>query len=271
MVPDILAEVCVVTKRRFDTDVLLEQVLAGDKEAFRLFYERYRARVYRFITRQYDNGEEGSRIYRSVWAQLVAERLHCKDVKTLKIRFLTGLQRDSQKPPIRSRHKSLLALTPRDLEDEGGWSTLLIELIRRLPEGLRQRYLFRCEIGLNPKAIATIFEERPEESARLIQDAERILLDGLLQVGCKQEVSLEKLYQETRILKPPASWDQEVTSAYPLWFEEGVPAALLQRAGQGGKGGIALVQGLLRRTIRHIRPTPNDNSMGSAHNSHRRS
>jgi len=250
-----------VTKRRFDTDVLLTQVLAGDMDAFRAFYERYRGRVYRFITRQCGNGDAGLAVYRSVWAQLIADRHCCNDVKILKQRFLANLQRPSFKQPNRTRPKTLQALMPKNLDEEGGWTTLLIELIRRLPEGLRQRFLFRSEIGLSHKAIAKIFDEPPDVTRRLIEQAERTLLSDLLKAGCNNEISLEKLYRETRVLKPPVSWDDEVIPVYQLWFQEGVPPVLLKTTAEGGKGGLAVVQDLWRKAIRQIRSTLPDKTM----------
>ena len=260
-----------MTKRRFDTDVLLTQLLEGDMDAFRAFYERYRARVYRYIPRQCGNGDEGMTVYRCVWANLVEYRKHCNDVKDLKHKFLAALQRPSFKSPHSSRQKTLLALMPKKLDEEGGWTTLLIELIRRLPEDLRKRFLFRSEIGLNLKAIAKLFREQPEVTRRLIEEAERTLLDGLLRAGCNKEVSLEKLYRDTRVLKPPASWDDEIISAYPRWFQEGVPAVLLEPSGDEAKGRVALVQGFLRKTISHIRPVAADKSLPAPHSDQRRS
>jgi DNA-directed RNA polymerase specialized sigma24 family protein len=264
-------EVRLVTKRRFDTDVLLQQVLVGDQDAFRAFYERYRARVYRFITRQCGNGEEGQAVYCAVWAQLIAARPACRDVKALKYGFLASLQRPSFTPPLPSRQMNPLTLMPRDLDEDGGWSTLLIELIRRLPEGLRQRFLFRVEIGLSHKAIATIFREQPEQTRRSVEEAERELMDGLLQAGCSKSVSLEVLYRETRVLKPPASWDAEVVSAYPRWFEEGVPAELLELPEPETAGGFDRLQRFLRRTMRQIRPALADGPRTSDPGAPRRS
>ena len=254
-----------MTKRRFDTDVLLTQVLAGDMDAFRAFYERYRGRVYRFITRQCGNGEEGLVVYRTVWAQLVADRDRCQDVKILKQNFLANLRRPSYKQSRSPRQKTLQALMPKNLDEEGGWTTLLIELIRRLPEGLRQRFLFRSEIGLSQKSIAKIFDEQPEITHRLIGEAERILLGDLLKAGCNREISLEKLYRDTRVLKPPAGWDDEIIPAYRLWFRQGVPPVLLKTPGDGGRGGFAAVQGILRKAIGQLRPALAGKSMPSSH------
>ncbi len=243
-----------MTKRRFDSEALLEQLLAGDENAFKAYYERYRGRVYRFIARQCGNGKEGQAVYLSVWAQLIDARLRCKDIRALKLAFLTSLESPSFKPPLKANTNALITFMPRDLDEEGGWSTLLVELIRRLSEGRRKRFLFRHEMGLSENAIALIFQERPEVTRRYLEQAERELLDGLFQVGCSKRVSLEGLYRETRVLKPPASWDNEVIMAYSGWMTEGVPPALLNL--QGNAGTIGLMQRFFRRAMGQSQSVP---------------
>jgi DNA-directed RNA polymerase specialized sigma24 family protein len=217
-----------VAARRFDTDALLEQLMEHKENAFKAFYERYRGRVYRFIVRQCGNGEEGQAVYRTIWANLIDARLNCKDSKSLKKAFLKSLQRPKFKPPINTSMVITFTLMPRELEEEGGWSMLLVEMVRRLPEGLRKRFLFRYEIGLSLKAIATVFHEETSASKGYLEEAERILFEGLGNAGFKKQISLESLYRETRSLRPPTTWDQEVLQGYPVWLKSGVPEALLK-------------------------------------------
>ncbi|MEN8177285.1 MAG: sigma factor-like helix-turn-helix DNA-binding protein [Pseudomonadota bacterium] len=240
--------------RRFDTDALLEQLLEHKENAFKGFYERYRGRVYRFIVRQCGNGEEGQAEYISIWANLIKARLSCKDGKCLKLAFLESLRRPTFKPLIKTSMVIPFTLMPRELEEEGGWSTLLVEMVRRLPEGLRKRFLFRYEIGLSHKAIATVLHEDKNTSERYINEAERKLFEGLENAGCKMQISLDSLYRETRSLGPPASWDQEVLSAYPGWLKNGVPDELINlHLPKEPQSRMASIKAFLQNTVSHLR------------------
>ncbi len=236
--------------RRFDTDTLLEQLLEHKEDAFKAFYERYRGRVYRFIVRQGGNGEEGQAAYIAIWANLIDARLTSKDGKSLKLAFLESLQRPTFKPLVKTNIIIPFTLMPRELEEEGGWSTLLVELVRRLPEGLRRRFLFRHEIGLSRKAIATISHEETRVSIGYLEEAERKLLEGLENAGCKKQISLDVLYRETRSLRPPATWDQEVLMAYPGWLKNGVPEALRNlQSRNDSHSRMASVKAFIKNTV----------------------
>jgi DNA-directed RNA polymerase specialized sigma24 family protein len=221
-----------VTDRRFDTEALLEQLLKGDEEAFKAFYSRYRGRVYRYITRQCGNGEEGQAAYLLIWARLVDDRHQCNSGKSLKYAFLSNLQRISFSSFIKPGRILPSTLLPRELDEEGGWSTLLLDLLRKLPEEMRKRFLFRYEIGLSHKAIARIFAEQVEATEKMLKKAEHKLLEGLLMAGCSKQLSLDALYRETRTLNPPASWDDMILIACSDWISAGVPAKLLSPAQQ---------------------------------------
>ncbi|MDJ0806465.1 MAG: hypothetical protein QNJ78_06485 [Gammaproteobacteria bacterium] len=250
--------------RRFDTDILLEQLLQHEGKAFKAFYERYRGRVYRFIVRQCGNGEEGQAEYISIWANLVDSRLRCKDGKELKLAFLKSLKSPGFKPLVKTNMVITFTLMPRELEEEGGWSTLLVEMVRRLPEGLRKRFLFRYEIGLSNKAIATIFHEEASATVKYINEAERELTEGLMNAGCKMRLSLESLYRETRVLKPPASWDQEVLSGYSEWFKNGVPDHLINsETTQKAHTRMASMKAFFRNTVNQLRSDIHEKSQGT--------
>lgn len=242
-----------MTGRRFDTDTLLQQLLAGDAEAFKAFYERYRGRVYRFIARQCGNGEEGEAVFLSVWAHLIDVRVRCSDYRSLKLAFLVSLRRPCVKPSRKDNRMALLSLIPRDPGEESGWSTLLIDLIRRLPDGLRQRLLFRYEIGLGCKAIALLFREGPETTQRYLEEAELLLRDGLLQAGCNKQIAPERLYRETRVVNPPSSWDNEVMLAYSNWMREGVSSTLLEVLESPDAPGRRRFMQRLHKTLRQFR------------------
>ncbi|MEN8167345.1 MAG: hypothetical protein ABFR65_07705 [Pseudomonadota bacterium] len=216
-----------MTVRRFDTDSLLDMLLENDEKAFRAFYERYRGRVYRYIVRQCGNSEQDQKAYLSIWAQLINNRLDCASNKSLKRAFLKSLQDCLFRSKTMATHTTQPSLMPGELE-EGGRSTLLIDLIKRLPEGHRMRLLFRYEIGLSQKAIASLFDEEGETTKNYLDEAEGELLHGLSLAGRAKRVSLDLLYRETRLLRPPASWDRELIKAYPAWFKGGVPESLIK-------------------------------------------
>ena len=240
--------------RRFDTDTLLEQLLEHNEDAFKAIYERYRGRVYRFIVRQCGNGEAGQAEYLSIWANLVKSRMHCKDGKSLKLAFLKSLQRPTFKLVVNAKMVMPFTLMPRELEEEGGWSTLLVEMVRRLPEEQRKRFLFRYEIGLSSKAIAAIFNEDRNLTRQHLQEAENKLCEVLKNAGCKMQFSLDDIYRETRSLKPPTSWDQEVLSAYRDWMANGVPEILINLGKPiEPENRLASMKKTLRSTLEQLR------------------
>ena len=240
--------------RRFDTETLLKQLLEHRDDAFKALYDRYRGRVYRFIVRQCGNGEEGEAAYIAIWAHLIHARHACKDEKSLKLAFLRSLRRPSLNPLLKTSMVLPHTLMPKELEQEGGWSTLLVEMVRRLPEGLRKRFLFRYEIGLSLKAIATVFEEDGSTTRAHLGEAERILTEGLVNAGWKRSRSLGSLYQETRLLKPPISWDQEVLLSYPDWLNDGVPESLLKLTQKAGsRNRISNMKALFKKAVNQLR------------------
>lgn len=240
--------------RRFDTDTLLKQLLENKEDAFMPFYDRYCGRVYRFIARQCGNGEEGQAAYVAIWAQFIHARLNSKDPKALKLAFFSSLERPNFTPPIKSKVVVPHNLMPKELEQEGGWSTLMVELIRRLPDGLRKRFLFRYEIGLSLKAIATVFEERTETTKAHVEEAERILIEGLVDSGWKRTKSLVSLYRETRLLKPPSSWNHEVLLSYSGWMKKGAPKSLLELfKNNESKTKLASMKSFFKKTVDQLR------------------
>lgn len=216
-----------VTERRFDTDTLLGHLFEGDGDAFKSLYERYRGRVYRFIVRQCGNGDEGRKAYFSVWARLLHNSKKSKDHKELKYAFFKSLR----KPLL--HHSDVVSnipqrsIIPTGLEEEGSWSTILVDLVRKLPDNLRIRFLFRHEMGLSCKAISRVFGENQLTTQGYLNDADQFLTTGLSKAGCTKRISVDAIYRETRFLRPPIAWDKALIRAYPGWLEDGVPENLL--------------------------------------------
>ena len=239
-----------MTARRFDTEALLVQLLGGEGDAFLAIYERYRGRVYRFIVRQCGNGEQGKQAYISAWAHLIDSRLKCDSSKALKCAFFKNLICRSLDTQAKTPHSIPRTYLPRRLEEEGNWSTLLVEHLRKLPDGLAKRFLFRHEIGLSCKAVASIFTENSATTQVYLDQAERKLMEGLARAGYRKSLSMDLLYRETRIIKPPASWDELIIESYPVWIQLGVPVELL-KIGQEGED--RSMKGILRKTLDNLK------------------
>lgn len=218
--------VTTVAERRFDTDTLLGHLLEGDGEAFKSLYERYHGRVYRFIVRQCGNGEQGRKAYYSVWARLLHNSKTSKNHKELKYAFFKNLQKLSLQPLCTVSNVPQRSVIPTGLEEEGSWSTILVDLVRKLPDDSRIRFLFRHEMGLSCNAICRVFGENQLTTQNYLDGAVQTLTRRLSNAGCTK-ISIDAIYRETRFLKPPTAWDKAVIRAYPEWLEEGVPENLL--------------------------------------------
>jgi DNA-directed RNA polymerase specialized sigma24 family protein len=194
--------------------------MEGDKGAFEAFYERYRGRIYRFIARQYGTGDFGKAAYYSAWRHLVISSHTCKSPKELKFSFFQNLEKSSQTNPQLKRTESQTTYLPRDIEEDGKWSVVFIEQFRHLPEAMKKRFLFKHELGLSNNAIARIFEDKRKHIDKSIEEAERILRLHMSEAGCPDDISLDKLYRESRVVKPPAHWNSEILDSFTIWLKQ---------------------------------------------------
>jgi hypothetical protein len=207
-----------VKSRRFDTDAVLEKILQRDKEGFTSFYERYRGRVYRFLVRQYGTGEYGKAAYYSTWRNLVVSGNGIKTPKELKIAFYKYLGKTvnnaggSRSVEIQSNY------LPRDIEQDGNWSLVLMEHFKKLTAEKKRYFLFKHEIGMSETAISKIVDVAKKVIEKKLQQAETELYTAMDESGCPKKYSLEKLYRESRVVKPPASWDQEIVDSFNMWL-----------------------------------------------------
>lgn len=206
--------------RRFDTDAVLQHIMDGDKGAFEAFYERYRGRIYRFIARQYGTGDFGKAAYYAAWRNLVISSRHNKTPKALKFSFFQYLGKSTQDNFQQKRSEGQSSYLPRDIEEDGKWSLMFIEQFRRLPDAMKKRYLFKYEIGLSVNAIARILDDKRKHIEKSIEEAERILRLHMDEAGCPTSVPLDKLYRESRVVKPPASWDGEILDSFGIWLKQ---------------------------------------------------
>jgi DNA-directed RNA polymerase specialized sigma24 family protein len=223
-----------VSSRRFDTDAVLQHIMEGDKNAFGAFYERYRGRIYRFIVRQYGTGDFGKAAYYSAWRNLVISSRNSQSPKDLKFAFFKYLGKSGQANLQTKHSEGQSSYLPKDLEEEGKWSLMLIEQFRRLPDPMKKRFLFKYEIGLSDNAIARILEDKRKHIEKSIEEAERILRLHMDEAGCPETNALDKLYRGSRVVKPPASWDGEILDSFAIWLKQAEnPAAARMLSHQG--------------------------------------
>lgn len=209
-----------VSSRRFDTDAVLGKILQHDKEGFASFYERYRGRVYRFIARQYGTGEYGKAAYYSAWRHLVVAGLSSKTPKDLKLSFYQYLGRSVPSSGTTQSVRSQGNYLPRDIEQDGNWGMVLIEHFKHLTDEMKRYFLFKHEIGISEAAIARAFDVKKKVVENTIKEAERELREAMEESGCPKRRTLERLYRESRVVKPPISWDKEILDSFNMWLKQ---------------------------------------------------
>ncbi|MGD8909679.1 MAG: hypothetical protein PVI92_10055 [Chromatiales bacterium] len=192
----------------------------GNRGAFEAFYERYRGRIYRFIARQYGTGDNGKAAYYSAWRHLVVSSRSCHSPKELKFSFYHNLGKSSKDNSQQKFAQSQTNYLPRDIEEDGKWSVVFIEQFRRLPESMKKRFLFKHEIGLRNNAIARIFDDKRIHIDKSIEEAERLLRLHMSEAGCPESIPLDKLYRESRVVKPPAHWNNEILDSFEIWMKQ---------------------------------------------------
>ena len=194
--------------------------MESDKEAFGAFYERYRGRVYRFVVRQYGTGDFGKAAYYSGWRHLVVSSRQSQSPKDLKFAFFRNLGKTASGQPVNKHAEGQSNYLPRDIEEDGKWSVVFIEHFKRLPDAMKRRFLFKHEIGLSTNAIARILDDKRKHIEKSIEEAERMLRFSMDEAGCPATLSLDKLYRESRVVKPPASWDSEILESFDIWLRQ---------------------------------------------------
>lgn len=230
-------EIAYVASRRFDTDAVLQKIMESDKESFAAFYERYRGRVYRFIVRQYGTGDFGKAAYYSGWRHLVVSSRSSQSPKDLKFAFFQYLGKTASGQPVSMHVEGQSNYLPRDIEEDGKWSVVFIDNFKRLPDAMKRRFLFKHEIGLRPNAIARILDDKTKHIEKAIEEAERMLRYSMEEAGCPKTLSLDKLYRESRVVKPPASWDNEILDSFDIWLRQvNSPQQGKRQVGDGDNG-----------------------------------
>jgi DNA-directed RNA polymerase specialized sigma24 family protein len=235
-------EIADVSSRRFDTDDVLQKIMEKERDAFEAFYERYRGRVYRFIVRQYGTGDFGKAGYYSAWRHLVISSRTSKTPKDLKFNFFQYLGQAGKGATQSKQVETHSNYLPRDLEEDGKWSVAFIEQFKRLPDAMKKRFLFKHEIGLSATAIARILGDSKMHIEKSIEEAERMLRFNLDDAGCPASLSLDKLYRESRVVKPPSTWDSEILESFSIWLKQAESPqshkSTTYDEGEGPKGGF---------------------------------
>jgi DNA-directed RNA polymerase specialized sigma24 family protein len=230
-----------VKSRRFDTEAVLKKILNHDKEGFASFYERYRGRVYRFIVRQYGTSEYGKAAYYSTWRHLVVAGISSTTPKQLKISFFQYLGTSVGSLMSAQRSHEPTNYLPKDIEQDENWSLALIEHLKQLGEDQKRYFLFKHEIGISEAAIARTFSVKKKAVESCIRAAEEALKDSLHEAGMPESLSMEKVYRQSRVVKPPHSWDQEILDSFDIWVKQadGPGKIISKTEGQQSSGGIA--------------------------------
>jgi hypothetical protein len=243
-----------VRSKKFDTDAALEKILQHDKEGFASFYERYRGRVYRFIVRQYGTGEYGKAAYYSTWRHLVISGLTSKTPKDLKLSFYKYLGKSVQNGGVVHSADMPSNYIPRDIEQDDNWSLVLIEHIKKLSAENKRYFLFKYEIGLSEAAIARSLGVDKKEVEKGLMQAEYELHMAMDESGYKKKYSLDRLYRESRVVKPPASWDKEIIDSFNMWLKQTTdqepPEAASAKPADTDPGGIAQKLGSIKDQVR---------------------
>jgi DNA-directed RNA polymerase specialized sigma24 family protein len=208
-----------VSPQRVATHEMLQRIIEKDQGAFAAFYERYRGRIYRFIVRQYSNGDLGKAGYYAIWRHLAIASRTCKGSKELKFAFYRFLGQANKAFDHVGMRESLANYLPQDLEDDIKWSLVFVEHFKRLPNAMKKRYLFKHEIGLTTRAIARILGESRSSVEKSLEESERTLRFDMDNEGCPASLSLDKLYRDSRVVKPPATWDGEILASFDNWLE----------------------------------------------------
>jgi DNA-directed RNA polymerase specialized sigma24 family protein len=210
----------VVRSRRFDTDAVLKKILEHDKEGFASFYERYRGRVYRFIVRQYGTSEYGKAAYYSTWRHLVVSGLTIKTPKDLKLAFYQYLGKSVQNPGMNPSRDVQSNYLPRDIEQDGNWSLILLDHFKKLTDEKKRYFLFKYEIGISETAISRALGVSRKSVEKGLAQAEAELHEAMEESGYSKKHSLHRLYRESRVVKPPATWDREIIDSFNMWLKQ---------------------------------------------------
>jgi hypothetical protein len=199
---------------------MLQGIMEKDQAAFTAFYEHYRGRIYRFIVRQYSDGELGKAGYYAAWRHLVIASRTCASSKELKFDFYRYLGQANKAFDHIGMAESLANYLPQDLEENIKWSLVFVEHFKRLPNAMKKRYLFKHEIRLTTRAIGLVLGESRSDIEKSLEASERALRFDMDNEGCPASLSLDKLYRVSRMVKPPATWDSEILASFGNWLEQ---------------------------------------------------
>jgi hypothetical protein len=88
-------------------------------------------------------------------------------------------------------------------------------------------------------AIARILQDKKKHIEKSIEEAERMLRFGMDDAGCPSDLALDKLYRDSRVVKPPATWDKEILDSFTIWLKQSGRTPKPKRdEDEGPKGGL---------------------------------
>jgi RNA polymerase sigma-70 factor (ECF subfamily) len=245
-----------MSKREINTKLQMEKFLNGNLNAFNNIYERYSGRIYRFIVRQFGTGPQAHSLYITVWAEFVEARKEHTSPSQYKIALYKILYRCLQNC---NTDQAILSDTqkPNHEDDKRGNSRIkLLDHLRGLPKSLREVFLLRHEIGLKTPLIARILEESVNDTERKISQAIVLLEQEMVELGYIDEPVLA-LYRNSRMLKSPTQWDNEIYASLPIWMEIGIQGTLIKEGMLDKKGILNTFNRSIHEAKQHVHDLTN--------------
>lgn len=245
-----------MSKRRIDTKLQMEKFLDGNLNAFNNIYERYSARIYRFIVRQFGTGPEAHSLYMTVWAEFVDARKEHTSPGQYKISLYKTLYQRLQNLTVNDSYFSDAKKLSGEHGNKSHSRIKLLDHLRKLPKPLREAFLLRHEMGLKTVLIARIIEEPIDEVERKISQAIVLLEQEMIELGCTDEPVLT-IYRKSRMLRSPSRWDSEIYDALPVWMEIGIQGTLLKEGMVDKKNLIKNFSRSLNEAKQHVHDLTN--------------
>ncbi len=245
-----------MSKREINTKLQLEKFLDGNLNAFNNIYERYSGRIYRFIVRQFGTGPQARSLYITIWAEFVEARKDHTSPSQYKIALYKILYHCLQNCNADQSFLSDAQKSNSDGDKQAHSRIKLLDHLRGLPKSLREVFLLRHEIGLKTSLIARILEESVSDTERKISQAIVLLEQEMVELGYIDEPVLA-LYRNSRMLKSPTQWDNEIYASLPIWMEIGIQGTLIKEGMLDKKGILNTFNRSIHEAKRHVHDLTN--------------
>jgi IS30 family transposase len=123
---------------------------------------------------------------------------------------------------------------------------------KKLTADKKRYFLLKYEIGISETAIARALGVNKKSVEKGLMEAEYELHMAMDEAGYKKKYSLDRLYRESRVVKPPASWDKEIIDSFDMWLKQTASDELpeITSAEPVDSGGIAQKLGNIKDQVR---------------------